>query len=92
MKNKLSPQILKRKKQGFSLPLKKWLSEDLKPLLEDTFFSSRAKVLDVIDKDTLKQLMIKSYGLKEIERVSLLWRLFLFEIWYQRFFIKKSSA
>ena len=43
MARKLPREILNRKKEGFSIPMKNWLRGELRPLMQDVLSSERIK-------------------------------------------------
>jgi asparagine synthase (glutamine-hydrolysing) len=83
MEGKLPDSILHRRKRGFSVPLARWLANDLRDLCED-----------ILSKDNLEKHGLLQYG--EVERLRVehregrrdnrkeLWNLMVFQLWYDR--------
>ena len=85
MKNILPREILTRKKQGFILPTNQWLRNDLRDFCYDKLVSGTSHALTQHSRKYLEGLFKKSNGLIEIEKISLLWRLLIFEIWNETY-------
>jgi asparagine synthase (glutamine-hydrolysing) len=80
MEAKLPPSILKRKKEGFSIPMKNWLQHELRPMLEDVLSPSRLKDEGLFNSPYIEKL--KADHLKGAANNShQLWSLMIFEIW-----------
>ena len=80
MEAKLPPSILKRKKEGFSIPMKNWLQHELRPMLEDVLSPSRLKNEGLFNAPYIEKL--KADHLKGAANNShQLWSLMIFEIW-----------
>jgi len=90
MKNKLPEEILKRKKHGFLLPTQRWLNGELNDFTKEMLFARSSFVCKMFSRKELENLFIQKKYFNEIERINLLWRLFIFELWYNMYFIKKN--
>jgi asparagine synthase (glutamine-hydrolysing) len=80
MAGKLPPPILKRKKEGFSIPMKNWLQEELRPMMEDLLSPARIRregFFNVRYVEKLKSEHISGAA----NHAHQLWSLMLFEIW-----------
>jgi asparagine synthase (glutamine-hydrolysing) len=76
----LPKEILHRDKQGFSIPIKNWLRNELRPLMEDMLSPKRIKIEGFFNPDYIDRL--KAEHLKGVENHShRLWALMVFEIW-----------
>lgn len=76
----LPQEILHRDKQGFSIPIKNWLRNELRPLMEDMLSSTRIKMEGFFNPDYIDR--IKTEHLKGVANHShRLWALMIFEIW-----------
>lgn len=82
----LLPQnVLQRNKQGFSIPMKNWLRNELKPLLVDTLSEERVRKRGYFNWDYVHQLQrehINGTG----NHAHRLWALMVFELW-QRIYV-----
>jgi asparagine synthase (glutamine-hydrolysing) len=77
---KLPPSILKRKKEGFSIPMKNWLQHELRPMMEDVLSPSRLKQEGLFNSAYIEKL--KADHLNGTANYShQLWSLMVFEIW-----------
>lgn len=73
-------RILDRPKTGFSLPLMKWLREDLRPLLNDLLSPESLRKCDSIDSQTA-QKWVQHFHARNFHYSPLVWRLFVFLAW-----------
>jgi asparagine synthase (glutamine-hydrolysing) len=71
---------LNRRKSGFSLPVARWLREDLRGLLEDTLEASRLRRDELFDPAFVTQLRHEHYSRKR-DWSSVLWALLMFHLW-----------
>ncbi|MBD5607862.1 MAG: asparagine synthase (glutamine-hydrolyzing) [Desulfovibrio sp.] len=78
--NLLPPEILKRNKRGFQIPVAEWLRGKLRPLLEE--LCSRDKLADqgIFDPEAVRSLMERHFSGKEDLRKPL-WTLLVLQIW-----------
>lgn len=76
----LPKEILDRKKSGFSLPVARWLREDLRSLLEDTLSPSRLARDGLFDPAVVADLKHEHYA-RIRDRSSALWALLMFHLW-----------
>lgn len=76
----LPRDILYRDKQGFSIPIKNWLMNELRPLMENALSSERIKREGLFNPPYIDRL--KTEHLNGVENHShRLWALMVFEIW-----------
>jgi asparagine synthase (glutamine-hydrolysing) len=80
----LPPEILHRKKSGFSLPVARWLREDLRSLLDETMPEARIKRDGLFDPAFIAELRRQHDG-RERDRSSVLWALLMFHLWYDEY-------
>lgn len=86
---KLPPEIINRKKEGFSIPMKNWLKQELHQLMQDVLSPERIKKGGLFNVPYIEKL--KSEHLKGIANHShQLWSLMVFEIW-KDIFLKQSE-
>lgn len=79
-KHDLPKEILDRKKSGFSLPVARWLREDLRSLLEDTLSAPRLTRDGLFDPVVVANLKNEHYN-RTRDRSSALWALLMFHLW-----------
>jgi len=82
-KNRLPPETLKKGKQGFAVPVAKWLKGDLKSLLLDAFNKKKIEREGIFDYAIIDNL-IKDFqsGRRDLRKE--IWALFMFEMWYDK--------
>lgn len=83
LKGILPPDILKRRKQGFNMPMAKWLSADLRPLAEHYLSKHRLKRAGLFNPDYVHTLWQEHLARRRDHR-KLLWTLLAFELWYDK--------
>ena len=81
MEELLPHEILYRGKEGFSIPIKNWIKEELKPMMMDTLSPEKIKREGFFNVDFVEKL--KNEHLKGRENHShRLWALMIFGKWY----------
>jgi asparagine synthase (glutamine-hydrolysing) len=79
----LPPEILKRRKQGFGLPIDRWMREDLAPLSHDVLLDQTARERGIFEPKAVKTLL-RQHGRGE-PRGDQIWALMMLELWYREF-------
>lgn len=89
IKSQLPSSVVSRKKQGFSTPLKQWLLNDLRPLVEHYLLNpeNASGVFDSAQVSHLWKQFVKQsrYPLIYVDISHQVWTLLSFEIWYDQF-------
>jgi asparagine synthase (glutamine-hydrolysing) len=80
---KLPPETLTKRKQGFAVPVAKWLKDDLKGLLLDAFAKAKIEREGIFDHAYIKEMTERYFQDRDDLRKEI-WGLFLFEMWYDR--------
>ncbi len=80
----LPENIIQRGKQGYSLPVKNWLREDLKDFMV-SLLSGSPVIQEFINQDYLKRL-IREHLNKKHNHNHILWALMNLALWHKRFF------
>ena len=83
-KHDLPREILHRRKSGFSLPVARWLREDLRGLVEDTLSHSRLTHDGLFDCEVVADLQREHFA-RERDRSSVLWALLIFHLWVDHY-------
>lgn len=79
----IDKDMFKRQKSGFSIPLKTWLRNELKELLQDTLSADSLRKSGVFNPEQVQRLVTEHVsGTSNHEHR--LWALLCFESWYQR--------
>ena len=83
LKDLLPKKTLERPKQGFEVPLRRWLKHDLKGCVEDLLLQSNTTVRDYVDHRFIQSLW-KAFS-KHNDRLAArkIWLLLNFAIWYE---------
>ncbi|MFQ5718347.1 MAG: asparagine synthase (glutamine-hydrolyzing) [Acidobacteriota bacterium] len=77
------PSLVDRPKQGFSVPLGRWLRHELRPLLEDHLSPARIKSAGILDPD-LVAAELRTFLSGASIHFGRVWLLLAFEIWRER--------
>jgi asparagine synthase (glutamine-hydrolysing) len=90
MRDRLPDEIIDRRKMGFGVPMNRWLSTSLSPLLHDYLAPARLQAAGVFDVTAVTAL-VKAQTAGRSELGQQLWFLLLFELWRERW-LGGSSA
>jgi asparagine synthase (glutamine-hydrolysing) len=80
MASKLPHEILTRPKEGFSIPMKNWLRQELRPLMQDVLSPSRLQREGLFNAAYVEKLQAEHLQGKA-NHSHQLWALMVFEIW-----------
>ncbi len=83
-KNYLPAEIINRRKQGFPLPLSRWMKEDFKNSIKKYLLSEKSKIKSLIDQKKLSDLIEK--GSSESRFGQKIWMLLSLEMWLREWF------
>jgi asparagine synthase (glutamine-hydrolysing) len=87
VKDLVPKEILNRKKQGFGLPIRKWLNTELREVLQDTLSHDSLKRRGLFDPKGVHDLMNRdSHG--KIDATFVLFSLMSIEVWCREFLDK----
>lgn len=86
MKDKLSHDIVYRKKQGFGVPLSAWFTNELKSFVLATLAPERIRVHGLFDSDMVQKIVSEHMNKKADHRKKL-WSLIVFQLWYEKWMI-----
>ena len=76
----LPASVLNRKKHGFAVPLSQWFRQQLRPYVEDTLLSPRARLRDYLDPGVVRALFEEHADGRRDHRQRL-WVLLNLELW-----------
>ena len=82
-KSKLPAETLNKKKQGFAVPVARWLKNDLKHLLLEAFDKKKIEREGIFDYIYVKNMLDEFLADKNDTRKEI-WCLFMFEMWYDK--------
>jgi asparagine synthase (glutamine-hydrolysing) len=84
MAGKLPREVLTRKKEGFSIPIKNWLKEELQPMMQEVLSPGRLDREGIFNSAWVEKL--KSEHIQGSANHShQLWALMVFEIWRDQY-------
>ncbi|GIV33705.1 MAG: hypothetical protein KatS3mg031_1240 [Chitinophagales bacterium] len=82
----LPPQIQKRGKQGFEVPLLRWFTGELRPLITNDLLSAeRVRSQGLFDVQVIEKLKRQLFSASPGEAVSRVWGLIVFQYWYKKY-------
>ena len=80
----LPESCVNKRKQGFAIPLAKWLRTDLRDLLLDTVHGDAFRERDAFDVEAIRRLAAEHVR-GDRNHAETLWSVLVFELWAQRF-------
>jgi asparagine synthase (glutamine-hydrolysing) len=80
----LPEEILHRKKSGFSIPVARWLREDLRGLMNDYLGFDRLLRQGFFDPASVQSLRSEHDDLRR-NNSSVLWSLLMFQLWMENY-------
>ena len=83
LKGKLPEENIGKRKQGFAVPVAKWLKEDLKGMLLDAFRKTKIEREGIFNYSYVDGL-IKEFLANKNDTRKEIWALFMFEMWYDK--------
>jgi asparagine synthase (glutamine-hydrolysing) len=90
VKGLLPEKILKRKKEGFSIPVAQWLRDDLHDLMVDTLSSERIRSIGLLDEAVVAQT-INAHLDRRFDHARELWSLLMFVLWHDNYVSGESQ-
>jgi asparagine synthase (glutamine-hydrolysing) len=79
----LPEKILTRRKQGFGLPVDRWMREELAPLSRDVLLDQTARERGIFDPAAIETLLLQHQ--RGEPRGDQIWALMMLELWYRAF-------
>ena len=79
----LPKEILGRRKQGFGLPVDRWMRYDLAPLSRDVLLDQTARERGIVDPSSVGTLLRRHQ--RGEPRGDQIWALMILELWYREF-------
>jgi asparagine synthase (glutamine-hydrolysing) len=78
------PEILNRPKQGFGVPIERWINEQLRDRVRGTLTEPRSEQRGLIDKHYVK-ILLDEHERGRRDHATELWALFVLELWHRTF-------
>ncbi len=85
----IPPQLLHRRKQGFSMPLVHWMRKELKEGLLPILLEPRTLQRGYFEPQAIRTVMDEHFRGRR-DRAGLLWILLVFELWHRNFIEAKG--
>jgi asparagine synthase (glutamine-hydrolysing) len=79
----LPEKILTRRKQGFGLPVDRWMREDLAPMSQDLLLDQTARERGIFDPSAIQNLLRQHQ--RGEPRGDQIWALMILDLWYRSF-------
>jgi asparagine synthase (glutamine-hydrolysing) len=76
------PEVIDRPKQGFAVPMRRWLSGPLRPLVEETLEPDRVRAGGLLDSGAVAALLVQNAEGRADPRQ--IWTLLVLETWRQK--------
>ena len=88
-KHLLPEELLNRPKKGFEVPLLKWLTSDLKPMIErellnDAFIEQQG----IFNSEAIHNLKLKLFSNNPGDSPATVWAIIVFQYWWKKYFLK----
>lgn len=80
----LPPATMHRKKEGFNIPIARWLRGDLKELMLDVLSTDRVRSMGLLDEGVVRAT-IEDHISGRHDRARELWSLLSYALWYERY-------
>jgi asparagine synthase (glutamine-hydrolysing) len=90
LERSLPASLVHRPKQGFSIPLARWLRSDLREIAHDLLLSERARRRGYFSTDTVRSLW-EAHQSGRRDHAHRLWALMMLELW-QRLFVDDART
>jgi asparagine synthase (glutamine-hydrolysing) len=84
MSSRLPRCVVRRKKEGFSIPMKNWLRQELHPMMQDVLSPERIRRRGLFDPSYVERLKKDHLG-GTVNYSHQLWSLMMFEIWHDSY-------
>jgi asparagine synthase (glutamine-hydrolysing) len=82
LRDQLPDTILKRGKEGFSIPIKNWMKQELKPMMLDALSEQQVRDTGFFEPRTVRRLIDEHLAGRE-NHSHRLWALMVFHLWYR---------
>jgi asparagine synthase (glutamine-hydrolysing) len=80
-KKYLPEELINQPKRGFEIPLKLWMENDLKEILDDYLFSANALYLQFLEKKYVHDIYNKRLRISDEKRAKMLYSILCLEVW-----------
>lgn len=87
----LPPDVLRRDKMGFGVPLQTWFSGELRQFLQDLLLAPDAHARAYVDQGYVRRLCEEHWALRA-DHAHRLWTLLTFEVWLRNLSLEAAPA
>jgi asparagine synthase (glutamine-hydrolysing) len=87
----IPPELLQRRKQGFSIPLVHWMRHELKEGLLSILTEPRTLQRGYFKADAIRSVM-DEHSRGQRDHAGILWMLLIFELWHRNFLEQRKSV
>lgn len=84
-------EILNRPKQGFGVPISKWINDELRSRIHDTFTEARTRQRGYVRADYV-DVLLNEHERGRRDHSAALWTLLMFELWCRNFVDSPQSG
>ena len=84
----LPAELINQPKRGFEIPLKKWVDNELKGVIESYVLSNNAYSNHFVSSSFIHDLWKRKINAGDEKRAKMLWTLFALEVWYKKCYLQ----
>lgn len=88
--NYLPEELINQPKRGFEIPLRKWVDEELKTVINDYLLAKDTLYSRIIKKSFIEDLIAKKIRVSDERRAKMLFCVFGLEVWYKKLIQKNN--
>ncbi len=89
----LPPELYKRPKHGFDVPMLSWFKGDLRPMIENDLLSDAfIEAQGLFDVDAMRRLKAQLFSANPGEAVDRVWGLIVFQYWWKKYMQPAPAA
>lgn len=85
----LPGELIHQPKRGFEVPLKLWVNNNLKEVIQSYLLNPAAMYHSFFKKDFGKQLLSKKINMPDEKRAKVIWMLLAMEVWYKKVYLQQ---
>ncbi|WP_432714752.1 asparagine synthase (glutamine-hydrolyzing) [Pedobacter sp.] len=82
-KKYLPNDLISQPKRGFEVPLKNWVDNELKDIMDEYLLSTNSLYSKIIKRDFIENLIAKKIKISDERRAKILFCVFSLEVWYK---------
>ena len=86
-KKYLPHQLIHQPKRGFEIPLKKWVDNELRDVINDYVGAENCISKQFVEADFITGILNNSVKVPSEKRAKILWTLFSLEVWYKKVYL-----